>query len=247
MLNGSFSFVCMSAVCLSVCLSIYSFVYLSVSDADPSRLWLYLFKTIAQNLTTHSVNFNDLLLTCHKTSQMNDGRTDRQTDKRTDRQTEQTDRQTYESTKQQLGARWQTQCRVNRALGGCATKRRPLDIHNHEAGCLPPLSLSYLSPPYTLKTASQQCARVELDPVQEADGERATSVLCRCESVCVRGAALGVSSAAFRLRATPLRHQAGSKGFSTLQIKSFTANLCDIFFAIQISSSLLPCRRLAGS
>lgn len=106
MLNGSFSFVCMSAVCLSVCLSIYSFVYLSVSDADPSRLWLYLFKTIAQNLTTHSVNFNDLLLTCHKTSQMNDGRTDRQTDKRTDRQTEQTDRQTYESTKQQLGARW---------------------------------------------------------------------------------------------------------------------------------------------
>lgn len=168
---------------------------------------------------------------------MTDGQTDRQTKGQIDRLNRRTDRRTKVRSSN-LGHVGRPNAEWTEHWAGV----QPSDVHltyitMKQAAYR--LSLSYLSPPYTLKTASQQCARVELDPVQEADGERATSVLCRCESVCVRGAALGVSSAAFRLRATPLRHQAGSKGFSTLQIKSFTANLCDIFFAIQISSSLL--------
>lgn len=163
MLNGSFSFVCMSAVCLSV----HTSVCLSVSEAEPSSLCLYLFKTIAQNLTTHTINFNDLLLTCHKTSQMNDRRTERQTEERTDGQTEQTDRQTYESTKQQLGARWQTKAELTEHWAGV----QPSDVHltyiTMKQAVPTTASLSCLSLPFTLKTASQQCARVELDPVQK--------------------------------------------------------------------------------
>lgn len=111
-----------------------SFVCLSVAEAVPASLWLYLFKTIAQNVTTHSVNFNDLLVTCHKTSQMNDRQTERQMDRPIDRLNRRTERRT----KQQLGAE-----RTGHLPG--ATKRRPLDIHNHEAGYLLP-SISLLFP-----------------------------------------------------------------------------------------------------